>query len=129
MVLDVPPPPAPAPIERREGCRTKACEIRVSRRRTRRRWRIKVDAYGRGLLARRLDCESGSSGGYALSTTGNGYWFAYQFDTGAWAGAGGKMKASRPVGAWTVHPTALEQDYRAARWDAIHGGDPWPNCP
>lgn len=127
MIADVPPPPPI--VMRAKGCNTRACEVRVERRRVRRRWRIKVRAYGEGLLAARRECETGSHGTYSLSTTGNGYWFAYQFDTDAWKGAGGKMKAGRPVGAWTVHPSPLEQDYRAARWDGIHGGDPWPNCP
>lgn len=75
-----------------------------------------------------MRCESGSHGGYSLSTTGNSYWFAFQFNTTAWTGAGGRMRGGRPVGVWTMHPTRLEQDFRAVVWDGRHGGDPWPNC-
>lgn len=69
------------------------------------------------LRARRL-CESG--GDYSTNT-GNGYYGAYQFDLQSWAGAGGS-------GYPNLAP-AREQDYRAARWDQITSGDPWPNCP
>lgn len=102
---------------------------RVTKRVVTRKWRRVVRGYGLGLLRARMACESGSSGGYRLATTGNGYWFAHQFDTGAWTGAGGRMRGGRPVGVWTRQPTRVEQDYRAAVWDARHGGDPWPNCP
>lgn len=99
------------------------------RRHVRAKWRRTVNAYGAGLLRARMNCESGSNGGYRLDTTGNGYWFAHQFNVAAWVGAGGRFRGGRPVGVWTRHPGALEQDYRAAVWDGIHGGDPWPNCP
>jgi hypothetical protein len=118
------PPPAP-----RHDCETLLCRERVVVREATERWRQVVDAYGRGLLRARMWCESGSSGGYRLSTTGNGYWFAHQFNVGAWTGAGGRVRFGRPVGVWTMQPTRLEQDYRAARWDRINGGDSWPNCP
>lgn len=121
MIADAPPPAIVAPVE--------SCGRRCKQRVVRKRWRRRVVAYGRRLLAARRACESGSAGGYALDTTGNGYWFAYQFDAAAWAGAGGRMAHGRPIGRWTVHPSPLEQDYRAVRWDGIHGGDPWPNCP
>lgn len=111
------------------GCNTRACEKRVAKKKTNAKWRKAVNAYGPGLLAARRNCESGSSGGYDLSTTGNGYWFAYQFDAQAWAGAGGDVAGGRPVGARSLQPSPLEQDYRAVRWAYVHGGDPWPNCP
>lgn len=102
-------------------------------RRVRRVWRAEVRKYGVGLLDARMACESGDVGGYALDTTGNGYWFAFQFNVGAWTGAGGRFRGGRPVGVWTTHPGKLEQRYRAVRWDRIHGGsgsgDAWPNCP
>lgn len=105
------------------------CRERVQQRRVRAHWRSVVDRYGRGLLAARRACESGTSGGYGLATTGNSYWFAYQHDIEAWTGSGGRVRGGRPVGVWSTQPTPLEQDFRAARWDAIHGGDAWPNCP
>jgi hypothetical protein len=115
--------PRPAP------CRSEACVRRVSARLTRRRWRRAVTEYGRGLLNARGACESDTSGGYRLASTGNGYWFRYQFDVAAWVGSGGRTRFGRPVGAWSVQPSPLEQDYRAVRWDAVHAGDAWPNCP
>lgn len=106
-----------------------ACVHRVTVRTTRAKWRAAVNAYGRGLLAARRACESGGDGGYRLDTTGNGYWFAYQHNPQAWAGAGGRIRGGRPVGVWTRHPSPLEQDYRAVVWDHRHAGDAWPNCP
>lgn len=93
------------------------------------KWTKVVRAYGVGLLRARMRCESGHHGGYRLATTGNGYWFAHQFDVQAWTGAGGRMRRGRPAGVWTRQPSRLEQDYRAAVWDRKHGGDAWPNCP
>lgn len=93
------------------------------------KWRAAVARYGVGVLRARMRCESGNHGGYRLSTTGNGYWFAHQFNMQAWTGAGGRARGGRPVGVWTLQPSRLEQDYRAARWAQLHGGDPWPNCP
>lgn len=114
-----------------QGCTTKRCELRVTKRLVREHWRAAVQRYGVGLLRVRMACESGGHGGYRLATTGNGYWFAHQFNVGAWTGAGGRYsrELGRPVGVWSVQPGRLEQDYRAARWAGIHGGDPWPNCP
>jgi hypothetical protein len=76
-----------------------------------------------------MRCESGSVGGYRLSTTGNGYWFAYQFNVAAWVGSGGRFRGGRPVGRWSTQPGRLEQSYRAVVWDRKSAGDPWPNCP
>lgn len=122
-------PPQAERAPARPACHTRRCRTRVARKSVRRKWRAAVRRYGPGLLRARMNCESGNHGGYRLATTGNGYWFAHQFDTGAWVGAGGRLRRGRPVGAWSWHPSKTEQDYRAARWDAIHGGDPWPNCP
>lgn len=113
----------------RASCRRMSCRRRVARSEVRERWRAAVRAYGIGLLRARMQCESGGDGGYRLSTNGNGFWFAHQFEPGAWYGAGGRRRRGRPAGAWTLHPSRLEQDYRAVVWDARHGGDPWPNCP
>lgn len=121
----------PAPAEARDhvpGCNTNACDERVTKRAVHAGWRAAVRAYGVGLLRARMRCESGSHGGYALTTTGNGYWFAHQFDVRAWVGAGGRY-LGRPVGRWSTHPSRLEQDFRAVVWDRRHGGDPWPLCP
>jgi hypothetical protein len=124
--LFLPGQPVKAP---RPPCWRRVCRERVERRTARHRWRRAVVRYGRGLLHARMTCESGHDGGYRLATTGNGYWFAHQFNVGAWTGAGGRVRFGRPVGVWTVQPERLEQDYRAARWDALSAGDPWPNCP
>lgn len=93
------------------------------------RWGAAVREYGPALLDARAQCESGHHGKYRLSTTGNGYWFAFQFDVAAWTGAGGAYRRGRPAGKWSLQPGRLEQRYRAVRWDGIHGGDAWPNCP
>jgi hypothetical protein len=119
----------PAATKAPDECATKACVERVEVRQAHERWRDTVRRYGRGLLLARMRCESGSHGGYRLSTTTGLYWFAHQFNVGAWTGAGGRVRFGRPVGVWSLQPERLEQDYRAARWDALSGGDPWPNCP
>lgn len=111
------------------GCQTKACHRRVSKKRTQRKWRRVVRSYGVGRLRARMECESGSHGGYSLYTTGNSFYFAHQFEWRAWTGAGGRVRGGRLVGVWTRHPSRLEQDYRAVVWEGIHGGDPWPLCP
>lgn len=110
------------------GC-SDDCRERVTKRQVREKWRHTAERYGLGLLRARMRCESGGDGGYSLATTTGLYWFAHQFDRWAWAGAGGRIRHGRPVGVWSLQPSRLEQDYRAARWDAVHGGDPWPNCP
>lgn len=113
----------------------RACVERVVKRTARAEWRATVRPY-RAVLDANVDCESRSSGGYGLRTTGNGYWFAHQFDRDAWTGAGGRVVTrdgdpheGEPRGRWTLQPGPLEQDYRAIRWSRIHGGDAWPNCP
>jgi hypothetical protein len=120
---------APASAKGHSGCHSKSCKVRVEKRAAHAKWRPIVHAYGIGLLRARMQCESGNHGGYALATTGNTYWFAHQFNVGAWTGAGGRMRKGRPAGVWAMQPSRLEQDFRAVRWDAIHGGDPWPRCP
>jgi hypothetical protein len=111
------------------GCNSKRCVQRVVQREAHAKWARVVREYGIARLRARMRCESGGSGGYRLATTGNSFWFAHQFEARAWVAAGGRMRHGRPVGVWTLQPSRLEQDYRAARWDQMHGGDPWPNCP
>lgn len=111
------------------GCHTSACQLRVNIRLAHAKWRAAIAAYGPWRLRARMACESQSSGGYRLSTTGNGYWFAHQLNVGAWTGAGGRVRFGRPVGVWSMQPEPVEQDYRAVVWDHRHGGDAWPNCP
>lgn len=118
-----------APVAPHDGCNSMRCVERVNVRIAHEHWRAVVGRYGLGLLRARVRCESGSHGGYRLATTGNGYWFGPQFNVGAWTGAGGRVRFGRPVGVWSTQPETLEQDYRAARWDALHPGDAWPNCP
>ena len=113
---------------RAPGC-DRACDVRVQKRVAHEKWRATVRAYGPARLEARMRCESGGHGGYALGTTGNGFWFAHQFEPRAWVGAGGRMRAGRPVGVWTLQPSRLEQDNRAVVWERKHGGDPWPRCP
>lgn len=110
-------------------CHTKACPKRVQVKTAHAKWRATVRRYGIRTLRARMRCESGDHGGYRLGTTGNGFWFAHQFEPRAWTGAGGRMRHGRPAGVWTMQPSRLEQDYRAVMWARRHGGDPWPNCP
>ena len=106
-----------------------ACERRYLITTTHAKWRAAVNAYGVATLRARMRCESGGHGGYSLVTTGNGFYFAHQFEARAWTGAGGRARVGIPVGRWARHPSRLEQDYRAVAWERRHGGDPWPNCP
>jgi hypothetical protein len=111
-----------------DGCLTPACERRVDRlehRRTLRRWRHATRPY-RGWLASTRACESGSD--YALSTTGNGFWFAYQHTPSSWRAAGGRMRRGRPAGVRAMQPTPLEQDYRAVVTLGQQGRGAWPVC-
>lgn len=110
------------------GCQTAACEKRVKIKAIHAKWRAVVNAYPAGVLAARARCESGGHGTYSLSTTTGVFWFAFQFEPRAWYGAGGRMRRGIPAGVWTRQPSRLEQQYRAIRWERIHGGDPWPNC-
>ena len=106
-----------------------ACEQRVLIKETHAKWRATVNAYGVATLRARMRCESGGHGGYSLTTTGNGFYFAHQFEARAWTGAGGRARGGVPRGRWAAHPSRLEQDYRAVVWERRHGGDPWPRCP
>ncbi len=62
-------------------------------------------------------CESG--GNYAINT-GNGFYGAYQFDAGTWAGLGfaGLPNTAPP---WV-------QDMAVAKLWRIRGWAPWPGC-
>lgn len=117
-----------APGAQADECR-RACEMRVQCREMHAKWRRDVRRYGIARLDARMRCESGSHGGYELTTTGNSYWFSMQWNAAAWVGSGGRMRHGRPVGVWTTQPSRLEQQVRAVYWDRVHGGDPWPSCP
>lgn len=128
------------------GCRTKACEARVHKRMAKlchslackRRmgrvarvnaWRALVRPW-RGWLNSTGNCESGSAGGYRLRTTGNGFWFRYQFDPPTWGSVGGHRDVNgTPVGMHGERvPAPLEQDVRAVRLRLRAGTAPWPVC-
>lgn len=70
-----------------------------------------------GHLASIRACESG--GNYSTST-GNGFYGAYQFDMGTWASVGG---SGNPANA-----SPAEQDRRAQILYARRGAAPWPVC-
>jgi Transglycosylase-like domain len=122
-----------------KGCRTKACDDRVSarerkkmrahRRRVQARHKATVRAERhaakmlrvvrphRGWLASTRSCESG--GNYSINT-GNGFYGAYQFTLQSW----------RAVGGWGMPHLAskMEQDYRAVLLLNIQGRGAWPVC-
>ncbi len=68
-------------------------------------------------LAQRV-CARESGCNYATNT-GNGYYGAYQFDTGTWGGYGGYARADQA-------PQAV-QDAKFAETYARRGCSPWPN--
>ena len=112
------------------GCNTRACAHRVQTRqraRTTRRWKRIAAPYAAWLRSTRA-CESGSVGGYALSTTGNGFWFAYQHTAASWYAAGGRSRSGRPAGARTLQPSPAEQDFRAVVTLRQQGRGAWPSC-
>ena len=111
------------------GCNTNACDERVIIKQVHSDWRAEVARYDQGTIRARAFCESGGHGLYKLRTTGNGFWFAFQFNIAAWVGSGGRFRDGEPVGWKSKQPTALEQKVRMIRWERIHGGDAWPNCP
>jgi hypothetical protein len=110
-------------------CTSRACKQRVGARQRIRAWRAMVRPY-RGWLDSTGGCEADSSGGYRLRTTGNGFWFRYQFTSHTWASVGGIVdRRVGPVGMHgELHPAPLEQDVRAVR--ALHqqGRGAWPVC-
>lgn len=115
---------------RHPGCHTRSCDRRMDRKVRRRivgRWRRTAAPYA-GWLASTRACESGSDGLYALSSTGNGFWFAYQHTPGSWYAAGGRSRNGRPAGAWAMQPTPVEQDYRAVVTLRQQGRGAWPVC-
>lgn len=70
------------------------------------------------------DCEAGGHGGWALVTTGNGYWWALQFDPDTWVAFGGDP-------AWfdrSYPPPPAEQIAVAERVRAVQGIIAWPRC-
>lgn len=117
-----------APGHHHTACDSRACERRVGRKHTLRKWRHTVAPY-RGWLDRTGACEADSSGGYRLTTNGNGFWFRYQFTIRTWASVGGRVIAGRPAGIdGEAHPRPLEQDYRAIRVLWSQGVGAWPVC-
>lgn len=137
---------APAGVQARQDCRTKACEARVHKRLARQcrsnsckrrmgrvarvsAWQALVRPY-RGWLDSTGNCESGSAGGYRLRTTGNGFWFRYQFTASSWHHAGGALDIrGAPVGMHGERvPAPLEQDVRAVRVRWAQGTGAWPVC-
>ncbi|MBP7018321.1 DUF348 domain-containing protein [Candidatus Saccharibacteria bacterium] len=67
-------------------------------------------------LAKLRSCE-----GSYTSNTGNGYYGAYQFDKGTWAG-------SAPAGATWGNATPAQQDQAARNLYVSRGWSPWPSC-
>lgn len=115
MALAAPSLPAPADAVE-PGCQTRRCEQRVAHRRTRHRWWRTTQPYRAWLRSTRL-CESG--GRYSTST-GNGFYGAYQFTLSSWHVVGG-----RGMPHWAV---PLEQDYRAVCLLHVQGRGAWPVC-
>lgn len=112
------------------GCHTKSCAKRVCtsnrcqtrvlakvRRKSAARLRSSISAADRAWLYKVRQCESG--GNYSTDT-GNGFYGAYQFDWGSWAGAGG---SGNPAAA-----PPWEQDMRALIWRSKAGVRAWPVC-
>ncbi|MDP4038400.1 MAG: transglycosylase family protein [bacterium] len=62
-------------------------------------------------------CEAG---GVYNRNSGNGYYGAYQYDIGTWAGYGGYPRAD-------LAPPAV-QDAKARETQAARGWNPWPAC-
>lgn len=62
-------------------------------------------------------CEAG---GVYSRNSGNGYYGAYQYDIGTWAGYGGYARAD-------LAPPAV-QDAKAHETQAARGWNPWPAC-
>lgn len=110
-------------------CISKQCHRRVAHKKTVAHWKKVVSPHA-GWLLKVRNCESGSSGLYALRTTGNGFWFAYQHTPGSWSSAGGKVLENiGPVGSQgELHPEPLEQDYRAVITLNQQGVGAWPVC-
>jgi hypothetical protein len=122
--------PVPAIETRHRGCNTRACDHRMTRKahaKTVRRWRRATAPY-QGWLASTRACESGSSGGYRLATTGNGFWFAYQHTPRSWYAAGGRSRNGRPAGVRSLQPEPAEQDFRAVVTLRQQGAAAWPIC-
>lgn len=101
------------------GCNTRMCVTRVqsrTHRRTLRRWERVARPY-RAWLAKVRQCESG--GRYGTST-GNGFYGAYQFTRSSWHGVGGRGLAHEAP--------PVEQDYRAVLLLKQQGRGAWPVC-
>ena len=98
-------------------CRTAACHDRVYMKNT-------IRPYRENFLEPVGACESGGTRslktGLRAVSPGGTYRGRYQFNYGAWRGAGGR---GDPIDAgW------LQQAYRAVRWLKINGRQSWPNC-
>lgn len=142
----------PMGVEAKSGCQTKACHARVAkykrvqaagvpwchktlrcvRRAYKRHPKFRWKAYAAPLLSTLeaiVACESLSSGGYKLRTTGNGFYFAHQFDPQTWASVGGRIIEHEPYGYRGERvPSKIEQNYRAALLYRRRGAQPWPVC-
>lgn len=111
-------------------CITNRCRSRMRARvhgQTVTRWRRTARPYAAWLRSTR-QCESGGAGGYSLSTTGNGFWFAYQHTPSSWYAAGGRRRDGRPAGVHAMQPEPAEQDYRAVITLRQQGRGAWPVC-
>lgn len=114
-------------------CDSHTCKARVGRKARIAAWRAFVRPY-RAWLNSTGTCESGNAGGYRLRTTGNGFWFRYQFTPGTWRSAGGFLirygpHRGEPMGMHgEMVPKPLEQDVRAVRALHAQGRGAWPVC-
>jgi hypothetical protein len=100
-------------------CHTVACQRRVARRWTRRRWRTVTRPY-RPWLERVGGCETRGQRHPYRTNTGNGFFGRYQFTLRSWRYVGGDGLPHR------AEP--LEQDYRAVRLLRVQGRGAWPVC-
>lgn len=110
-------------------CYAKPC-VQRERRRVRHvsRWRRVARPY-RGWLRATSLCESGSAGWYGLQTTGNGFWFAFQFTPQTWRSVGGRFRRGVPAGRWGEFvPIRAEQKFRAVKVLRSQGAGAWPRC-
>lgn len=119
IVVAAAPSPAPAKVER---CRTRACHLRVNKRRAHAKWRREIRGH-RDLLVRIRLCES--HGNYHAVSASGLYRGAYQFSRSTWQSIGGR---GHVAGRWgTSWASRLEQDVRTvrlARRSLAH----WPVC-
>jgi hypothetical protein len=105
------------------GCKTRACDKRVDRKkqRSRNHYMRRVIKPYRGWLASTRACESPTGRDSApYNSAGDRYHGYYQFDLQSWRGAGGSGEPCKA--------SLLEQSYRAVLWLKMAGRDAWPVC-